>query len=367
MKDTTLITKYLRDIVGTAALKIWGTTASSARGVELTPAQVRDFADVYSQVEVDAAIEAIELTPGPAGADGQDGSDGATGATGPAGPNLITSATATDLVGVFFGDGANVGVLSFGDGLSYEDGVLSADGGIGGSTGATDNAILRADGTGGATAQASGVTISDTSEVLIVSGSVASNPFTITAAASQTGDLFRTRSSANVIGARITSACDFSNAKNGGEAFGLGAISGGGGISIGRNAYTASNRNSSAVGDSAECSGFFQVAIGFDATINAGHGSSIAIGCQSATTAANQLVFGTATNFLNHVVISGGASGVVKVGPSYSVDAFQFDNSATAGNTRLLVWDVDSGALVRVSVGADDSGGTGYKVLRVPN
>ena len=37
--------------------------------------------------------------------------------------------------------------------------------GIGGSTGSTDNAILRADGTGGATAQASGVTISDTGVV----------------------------------------------------------------------------------------------------------------------------------------------------------------------------------------------------------
>lgn len=45
----------------------------------------------------------------------------------------------------------------------------------------------------------------------------------------------------------------------------------------------------------------------------------------------------------------------------------QFDTDSTAGNTRLLVWDVDTGALARVSVGAADSGGTGYKVLRIPN
>jgi hypothetical protein len=45
----------------------------------------------------------------------------------------------------------------------------------------------------------------------------------------------------------------------------------------------------------------------------------------------------------------------------------QVDGNATAGNTRLLIWDVDTGALARVSVGADDSGGTGFKYLRIPN
>lgn len=48
-------------------------------------------------------------------------------------------------------------------------------GGIGGSTGATDNAVLRADGTGGATAQSSGVTISDNGTLQPPIGS-ASNP-----------------------------------------------------------------------------------------------------------------------------------------------------------------------------------------------
>ena len=43
------------------------------------------------------------------------------------------------------------------------------------------------------------------------------------------------------------------------------------------------------------------------------------------------------------------------------------DYDITSGNTRLMLWDVDAAALVRVSVGADDSGGTGYKVLRIPN
>ena len=43
------------------------------------------------------------------------------------------------------------------------------------------------------------------------------------------------------------------------------------------------------------------------------------------------------------------------------------DVDTTAGNTRLLVWDVDNNTLERVSVGAADSGGVGYKVLRIPN
>jgi hypothetical protein len=50
-----------------------------------------------------------------------------------------------------------------------------------------------------------------------------------------------------------------------------------------------------------------------------------------------------------------------------STKSLEVDNDNTAGNTRFLLYDNDSGSLVRVSVGADDSGGSGYKVLRVPN
>ena len=45
----------------------------------------------------------------------------------------------------------------------------------------------------------------------------------------------------------------------------------------------------------------------------------------------------------------------------------RLDNNTTAGNTRFLVYDVDNASLERVSVGAADSGGSGYKVLRIPN
>lgn len=49
------------------------------------------------------------------------------------------------------------------------------------------------------------------------------------------------------------------------------------------------------------------------------------------------------------------------------VVAGRLDVDTTAGNTRWLLYDVTKGTLVRVSIGVADSGGTGFKVLRVPN
>lgn len=48
-------------------------------------------------------------------------------------------------------------------------------------------------------------------------------------------------------------------------------------------------------------------------------------------------------------------------------DSFRIDGSNTAGQTRMLVYDVDNATLERVTVGAADSGGAGFKVLRIPN
>jgi hypothetical protein len=50
-----------------------------------------------------------------------------------------------------------------------------------------------------------------------------------------------------------------------------------------------------------------------------------------------------------------------------NTDMIACDQNAVAGNTRLLLWDVDNGQLERVSVGIADSGGVGFKVLRIPN
>lgn len=45
----------------------------------------------------------------------------------------------------------------------------------------------------------------------------------------------------------------------------------------------------------------------------------------------------------------------------------EFDFPTTAGDTCLAIYDVDNATVERVTVGAADSGGTGFKVLRIPN
>jgi hypothetical protein len=52
---------------------------------------------------------------------------------------------------------------------------------------------------------------------------------------------------------------------------------------------------------------------------------------------------------------------------STPTEVARFDDSATATHTRFMVYDVDNATLERVTVGAGDSGGSGYKVLRIPN
>lgn len=48
-------------------------------------------------------------------------------------------------------------------------------------------------------------------------------------------------------------------------------------------------------------------------------------------------------------------------------NAARFDATTTAGQTRMLIWDVDNNILERISVGVADSGGSGFKLLRIPN
>jgi hypothetical protein len=46
---------------------------------------------------------------------------------------------------------------------------------------------------------------------------------------------------------------------------------------------------------------------------------------------------------------------------------FVVSDSSSSGETAMWVYDQDNATLERVTVGAADSGGTGYKVLRIPN
>lgn len=52
---------------------------------------------------------------------------------------------------------------------------------------------------------------------------------------------------------------------------------------------------------------------------------------------------------------------------SNGVEVARFDSSGVATQTRFMIYDVDNAALERVTVGAADSGGAGFKLLRIPN
>ncbi len=76
---------------------------------------------------------------------------------------------------------------------------------------------------------------------------------------------------------------------------------------------------------------------------------------------------------VNFAVGNEGSTGIFQpngneIGFSCSgVETARLDDDATATNTRLLIWDVDNATMERVSVGAADTGGSGFKVLRIPN
>lgn len=69
---------------------------------------------------------------------------------------------------------------------------------------------------------------------------------------------------------------------------------------------------------------------------------------------------------LKDLFIYSAATNKVEVGNGVTKSA-QFDASSTSSETRLLLWDVSASALVRVTRGAADSGGAGFRVLRIPN
>lgn len=67
-----------------------------------------------------------------------------------------------------------------------------------------------------------------------------------------------------------------------------------------------------------------------------------------------------------NTAVSISTTGVVTVGDA-ALTSVEFDQDINAGLTRMRLWDVDTGALRRVSVGAANSGGAGFKLLRIPN
>lgn len=168
--------KYLRNItkiLKSASGVLFGrATAGNGRGEELTPTQVRNLLSVYTVTQTDTAISTavnnlIGGSPGLldtldelAAALGDDANFAATVTTALAGKvdSSSLSESIDDRVAALLVAGTNIS-------LTYNDAsgtltVASTAGGLSG-TGSVDNAVLRADGTGGATLQSSAIVIDD--------------------------------------------------------------------------------------------------------------------------------------------------------------------------------------------------------------
>lgn len=118
-------------------------------------------------------------------------------------------------------------------------------------------------------------------------------------------------------------------------------------IAIGTNAVATGsgvggNVGAIAIGDQASATGTTAAA-------------SMALGV-SAVAVAGEAAYGSTTRPFVHRLFS-----------SIAGEGLRVDASAAADDVRILVWDVTAAALVRVSRGAVDSGGVGFRLLRIPN
>jgi hypothetical protein len=86
---------------------------------------------------------------------------------------------------------------------------------------------------------------------------------------------------------------------------------------------------------------------------------------ESTASGADLDAVGTGANVRVRATTAGGKVDLIAGGSTST--GLRVDDSAIAGNTRVFIYDVDNAALERVTVGAADSGGSGYKLLRVPN
>lgn len=98
---------------------------------------------------------------------------------------------------------------------------------------------------------------------------------------------------------------------------------------------------------------------------------------QAANAVNNFAMINAATGQAPRLIVGGGdanidmeieskSGGRIKLMPG-NVSGVETDNNAGVGNTRLLIFDVDNNTLERVTVGIADSGGVGFKGLRIPN
>jgi hypothetical protein len=334
--------------------------------------------------------------------------------------SAISDATAGGLSVIIITGGSDGDVLTQQSDGTYAPETPSAGGSPGGSSGQVQ--YNNAGAFAGAVAV---VYVGSGTHLTVTAQSSSAIPLCVKGAASQTGNLFEARTSANVLGGRLTAAGRFSDNPAGvdsGERFGADSVTTDdsvafgtratsnviAGTAIGKSSYAGHTCTSlgkwagaaSTSGGSPSSHGFTNCIVIADGgdfyaptaslqMLIAGAFNEVYIGkgvTQASPTASVRLQGSGAsgTNIAGTTIrwAPGRSTGIATpaslilqrtvAGSSGTTaqtlsDAVQIDGNVTAGETPLLLLDIDKGTLQRVSIGAADSGGTGFKVLRVPN
>jgi hypothetical protein len=100
----------------------------------------------------------------------------------------------------------------------------------------------------------------------------------------------------------------------------------------------------------------------------AGYGTGLLFQAESSTTS-NQDMARMAASWADatHATRTAKLTGQLVSNAGALADRWQFDHGSGAATTGFLLYDVDKGALTRVEVGAADSGGSGFRLLRLAN
>jgi hypothetical protein len=174
--------------LGTAAAE--DTTAFAASGSITTSGLTQATARILGRTTASTgSIEEIQIGSGLSLSAGELSATGSGVTAVGASTADVLSVSGSDLVAddpnadriIFWDDSeSKLRYLEAGSGLSISGTTMTATGGIGGGTGSTDNSILRSDGTGGSTLQASGINIDDAIVSYSITGAESTDIITAT-------------------------------------------------------------------------------------------------------------------------------------------------------------------------------------------
>jgi hypothetical protein len=330
------VTKILKATSG----RLFGrVTAGTGRAEELTPADVRTLLEVATTTQIAAAYQPI----------------GSYQETLVSGTNIKT-VNSTSLLG-------------------SGDIVVSAS--PAGSSGQVQ--FNNAGSFGGATAV---VYAGSGTHVMVTAQSSTAIPLCVKGAASQSGNLQEWQNSSGTILGRVSSAgaiigASFTGSTFTGTAYNTGFIlhDGNGNLIARQRAYPGGTRYSPEM----NCYDDFEISVGAGRAVSIGPAFSSspvaqrvqATGGNGTNIAGSKLTIhpGQSSGNATPAILALATTTVTTSGTTVQTlrDVMQCDGNTTAGETPMLLLDIDKGTLQRVSIGASDSGGAGFKVLRVPN